>query len=154
MRKNAFLLLCCVGLLSSCAVYKDVEVTEVLDIQVLEFDHEGAECEIFLSIYNPNPYKITLTESHVDLFFDGKSLGEVQLLEKVVIPKKAQSTISMKCEASYENLQAIMGNIITLMFQSEYVLEGNGYIRGKALLVSKDVPVVFKETLTKADLGF
>ena len=139
---------------SSCAVYKDVEVTEILDVRILEFDNDGAECEIFISIYNPNGYKITLTESHVDLLFEGKSLGEVQLMEKVVIPKKAQTTITMKCEAKYESMEALTGNLIALLFKTEYVMEGTGYIKGKAMFVSKNVPVQFKETLTKADLGF
>jgi len=44
--------------------------------------------------------------------------------------------------------------VLALLFKSEYVMEGNGYIKGKAMMVSKEVPVVFKETLTKADLGF
>jgi LEA14-like dessication related protein len=141
-------------MLTSCAVYKEVEVKEVLNVEVTEFDQEGAECNVYLTIYNPNGYNIHLTESHVDLFFEGKPLGEVQLLEPVLIPKKSQSTVMMKCEAGYESMQLLMGNALSLLFKSEYQLEGKGYIRGKAMLISKKVPVSFSQKLTKKDLGF
>lgn len=151
--KKMLSLLIVVSLLSSCMVYKDVEVKEVLDLRVLEFNSNGVECEIFLSVFNPNGYKITLTESQINLLFEGMQLGEVHLKEKLVIPKKAQSTIALKCEAKLENLEALTGNVISLLFKSEYLMEGNGHIRGKAMLVSKRVPVEFKKTLKKSDIG-
>jgi LEA14-like dessication related protein len=140
-------------LMTSCSVYQDVEVKEVLDVQVLSFDQRGAECEIYLSVENPNNYKITLKETHVDLTFEGRPLGEVEVIEKTVIPKKAQSTIKLKCVAKPENIQAIVGDIFTLLFKSEFTIEGKGYIRGQALLVTKTVPVEFKEKVKKSDLG-
>ncbi|MBX7051183.1 MAG: LEA type 2 family protein [Flavobacteriales bacterium] len=139
--------------LDSCRVYKEVEVKEVLDVQVLSFDEKGAECEIYLTVENPNNYKITLTETHVDLIFEGKPLGEVEVIEKTVIPKMAQSTIKLKCIASSDNIQVIAGDFFTLLFKSEFTLEGKGYIRGKALMVSKTVPVEFKENIKKEDFG-
>jgi LEA14-like dessication related protein len=152
--KKLFALLLVVSILTSCTVYKDVEVKEVLDFKVIEFRSDGAECEIFLTVYNPNGYKITLTESQINMVFEGKPLGEVHLKEKLVIPKKSQSTISLKCTAQFASLSALTGDLLSLLFKTEYVMEGSGHIKGKALLVSKKVPITFKETLTKADLGF
>lgn len=152
--KKLFALLMVVSVLSSCTMYKDVEVKEVLDFKINEFRTDGADCEIFLTVYNPNGYKITLTESQINMMFEGKPLGEVHLKEKLVIPKKAQSTITLKCTAQFANLTELTGDLLSLLFKTEYIMEGNGHIRGKALFVSKNVPISFKETLTKADLGF
>ncbi len=139
---------------SSCHVYKDVEVKEILDVKILEFTNEGADCEVYVTVFNPNNYKITLTESHVDLFFEGKPLGHVQLTDQIVIPKLSQTTIMMKCIADKESLQAILGNVLALLFKTEYALEGKGYIKGKAMFISKNVPIEFSEKLSREDIGF
>jgi LEA14-like dessication related protein len=141
-------------LLQGCSVYKEVEVKEVLDVKILEFTNEGADCEVFVTVYNPNGYKITLTDSYVDLFFEGKPLGHVQLTDNIVIPKLSQTTVKMKCIADSENLQAILGNVLALLFKTEFVLEGKGYIKGKAMFISKKVPIDFSEKLSKKDIGF
>jgi LEA14-like dessication related protein len=152
--KKFFALLIVASFLSSCTVYKDVEVKEVLDFKVTEFRSDGAECEIFLTVLNPNGYKITLTESQINMVFEGKPLGEVHLKEKLVIPKKSQSTISLKCTAQFASLSELTGDLLSLLFKTEYVMEGSGHIKGRVMLMSKKVPITFKETLTKADLGF
>jgi LEA14-like dessication related protein len=139
---------------SSCTMYKEVEVQEVLEVKIIEFDTDGADCEITMTVKNPNGYKISLTESEVDLFFEGKFLGNVELTEQIVLPKRSVSTVQLKCLADYESLQSVMGNFITILFKSEYVMEGKGYVKGKALLVSKKFPVEFKEKITREDLGF
>lgn len=141
-------------LLSSCDMYKDVVVEQVVNLQIISFNQEGAEFDLELLVDNPNNYKISLTKSHVQLFFEGKALGEVQLKEKIVIPKKSHSTIVLKCTAQFENFQELMGSMLTLLFKSTYTLEGKGHIRGKALIVSKKVPVEFNHKISKRDMGF
>ncbi len=118
--KKLYALLMVVSVLSSCTMYKDVEVKEVLDFKINEFRTDGADCEIFLTVYNPNGYKITLTESQINMMFEGKPLGEVHLKEKLVIPKKAQSTITLKCTAQFANLAELTGDLLSLLFKTEY----------------------------------
>jgi len=78
--------------LSSCKIYQDVDVIEVENVVFREFDIEGAEAEVWLRIKNPNSYKVVLTESNIDLYLEGKHMGQVQLLENMVVPKKSLST--------------------------------------------------------------
>lgn len=154
MKRSFFFLALVVLLLPSCSLYKQVEVQQILDVQVLSFDENGADCEIYMTINNPNSYKITLTDSQVDLFFEGSPLGKVVLTENLVLPKKSVTTLKLKCLADYESLQSIFSNALALLFKTDYVMEGKGYVKGKALLVSKKVPVNFKEKLSRSDLGF
>jgi LEA14-like dessication related protein len=143
-----------VFMLSSCTVYKDVEVKQVVDVKLTEFGGNGVEAEVYLSISNPNWYKVTLTESHINLFFEGKPLGEVELQEPLEIPKQAVSTQVLKVQADMDNVQDLLGNVLQMLFKSEFKLEAKGYVQGKALFVAKKVPVEFKETLSREDLGF
>ncbi len=151
---RSLLLLVACSTLFSCKLYREVEVVEVTHAQMTSFDEEGAEAEIYLQINNPNWYKVKLTQSHVMLYLDGKEIGEVQLMERMIIPKKAVSTQVMKVEANYEDMQNVLGNFLSLIFQNEFVLEGKGYVKGKAFFIARKVPVEFKEILTKKEMGF
>ncbi len=140
--------------LHSCTLYKEVEVKEVLDVNIANFSTDGVTGDVQISIINPNWYKVTLKECHINFTFEGKPLGSAELIDAVVIPKRTTSTQTFSIKANPEQLQIIMGNAISLLFKSEYLLEGKGYVKGKALLVAKKFPIDFKETLTKEDLGF
>jgi LEA14-like dessication related protein len=139
--------------LSSCKIYQDVDVIEVENVIFSEFDNEGAEAEVWLKIKNPNAYKVVLTDSDVDLYFEGNHLGKVQLVENMVVPKKSLSTQIMKVEVEYNNMETLMGNFFTLLFKENFLLEAKGQVTGKALFVSKKVAIDFKDTLTREELG-
>ena len=140
--------------LSSCSVYKDVEMKEVLDVQFVSLGEKGLDAEIYMTIENPNWYKIKLTESHVSLYFEGKPLGEVLLAEPIVIPKKSVSTQIMKVHGDYDDLQGLFGNVLALIFKQSFQLEAKGYIQGKAMFVPKKVDINFQQAMSKKDLGF
>lgn len=135
-------------------MYKEVEVKEVLDVKVTAFNSDGIHAEVYLSISNPNPYKLKLTESSIDLVLDGKSLGQVVLEAPMEIPAKSVSTQVMKVNTGIGDISSLLGNVLDLFFKSEFVLEGKGYVKGKVLFVSRKVPVSFKHALSKKDLGF
>lgn len=143
-----------VMLTSGCTMYKEVEVKEVLDVNITNFSSDGLTGDVQVSITNPNWYKITLKECHIDFTLDGKPLGSADLLSEIEIPKKTTSTQTFSIKATPDQLNAMMGNMIGMLFKTTYQMEGKGHIKGKALGVSKNFPVDFKETLTKEDLGF
>lgn len=153
LRNNLFFLLAASLLLHSCSIYKEVEVKEVVDVKITEFSEQGIKADVYLSINNPNGYKISMTESHIVLVFEGKTLGEVVLEEPLVIPKKSMTTQVMKVNTAYGDLSSLLGNILSIMFQSEFELQGRGYVKGKALFVARKVPVEFKQKLSRKDLG-
>ncbi|MEY3398695.1 MAG: hypothetical protein RL220_1289 [Bacteroidota bacterium] len=150
---SRIILLMLLPLLFSCKLYQDVEVVEVENIVFNEFGDKGAEAEVWLKISNPNGYKVLLTESAIDLYFEGRPMGEVLLLDKIEVPKKSQSTQVMKVEVQYDNLEELLGNVLVLLFKEEFQLEAKGYVKGKALFVAKKVDINFRETLSREDLG-
>lgn len=125
----------------------------MVDVKITEFSEQGIKADVYLSINNPNGYKISMTESHIVLVFEGKTLGEVVLEEPLVIPKKSMTTQVMKVNTAYGDLSSLLGNILSIMFQSEFELQGRGYVKGKALFVARKVPVEFKQKLSRKDLG-
>jgi len=140
--------------LSSCNVYRDVQVNEVQEIIVGEISEEGMQVEVRMTIENPNWYNVVLKKSHVDVFLEGSKIGELVLNEKVTVPKKSTTTQVLVMDADYEKLQGIFGNILILLFKKEYILEAKGFVTGRGLIVTKKVKVDLKETLSREDLGF
>lgn len=139
---------------TSCSVYKEVEVTEVLDVQLTRFSTEKLEAEVFFMIKNPNWYKLKMTDAHIDLVLEGRKIAEVTLAEPITIPKKMVSSLSMKVKSDSIDTKALLANALTLMFKTEFYLEGTGYVKGKAMFVGRKVPVVFREKIRREDIGF
>lgn len=143
-----FMLLC-----ASCTMYKDVTLTEVQHVSLKEFGTEGITAEMTVSISNPNWYQLKITDSEIDLYFEGQKIAQVKISENLVIPKKQVSTQTFTIQSSSADLSAILSNAMALFFKEEFLLEGKGFIDGKALFVGRKVPVEFKQKLTKGDLG-
>jgi LEA14-like dessication related protein len=139
--------------LSSCKMYQEISISEVNKVEVKEFGIDGMSAEITVSINNPNWYKLTVRDSEVDLYFEGQKIATIVVDKNLVIPKKQVSTQTFLISASSGDMQTILGNALSLFFKSEFVLEGKGFIDGKALFVGRRVPVEFKQKLSKEDLG-
>jgi LEA14-like dessication related protein len=143
----------CMSVLSSCKLYTDVEFKGVRSTKFGEFNREGVTCDITLEIYNPNPYKITLLDSDIELMLEGTKLGHVELPSTAVLDAEDKSLLTMTCKVPGESIPAIAGSAIGLVFKKDLMLEGKGTLRAKALLISKTFPVEFKQRITKEDLG-
>jgi hypothetical protein len=80
---NRFFALLCIALpvlvLSSCTAYREVEFKGVKQTRFTGFNASGVSCEFDVELFNPNPYKISLISSEVDLFMEGTRLGHVAL---------------------------------------------------------------------------
>jgi LEA14-like dessication related protein len=137
---------CCIA---SCKMYQNVELKEVTNVELTEFGVEGVKAEVTVSISNPNWYKLKVTGSEIDLYFEGQKIAQVAITEDLVIPKKQVSTQTFTVASSSADLGAILSNALAL-----FDLEGKGYIDGKAMFVARRVPIEFKQKLTKEDLGF
>ena len=140
-------------LLSSCSVYKEVEVHEVPDVQLVEFGADGMDLTIWVDIENPNWYKVHLTETEIEVFLEGKSLGNITLNETLIVPKKSRSVQPMAIHSSISSLDALLGNIFTLLFKEKFEVVGRGYVKGRAFFIVRKVDAGFRHFLTREDLG-
>jgi LEA14-like dessication related protein len=133
-------------ILTSCSFYKEVEVTEVKDVKITRFDQDIVEAEVTLEIKNPNWYAVSLTESFVDVYINGKEIGEVELKEKIKLPKKTTNVRTLVMVGDYEKMSSgFLDNLLTLLFANQAKFEAKGYMKGRALLVTKKVDVNVEE---------
>jgi LEA14-like dessication related protein len=140
--------------LESCKVYQDIEFKGVKQTRFTSFNSDGVACEFDVELFNPNPYSISLMRSDIDLFLEGTRLGNVELPSWAVLKGKESTTLRLSCTAEPASIPKLLGGAIGLVFKKEVVIEGKGNITAKAFLITKTVPVEFKQRIRKEDLGF
>jgi LEA14-like dessication related protein len=153
-RKGYWLLFILVFALQGCRVYRDVEFKGVKETRFTSFNAQGVSCEFDVEVYNPNPYKITLMQSDVNLFLEGTRLGKVQLPESAVLHAENSTILKLTCTAEPASIPKIVGGAIGLVFKKDVVIEGKGMVTAKASFVTKTVPIEFTQRVKKEDLGF
>jgi LEA14-like dessication related protein len=139
--------------LASCTAYRDVEFKGVKRTQFTGFNSSGVSCEFDVELFNPNPYKISLVSSDVDLFMEGTRLGHLSLPTSSVLLPEEKTILKLTCTAEAESIPKILSGAIGLVFKKEVVIEGKGSVTAKAFMISKVVPVEFTQRLKKEDLG-
>jgi LEA14-like dessication related protein len=154
LKRSYWLLALLVVTLQGCRVYRDVEFKGVRETRFTSFNAQGVSCEFDVELYNPNPYKITLMESDVDLFLEGTRLGRVELPSSAVLVAEEKTVLKLTCIAEPSSIPKLVGGAIGLVFKKELVIEGKGTVTAKAFLVTKTVPVEFSQRIKKEDLGF
>jgi LEA14-like dessication related protein len=140
--------------LSSCRAYRDVEFKGVRDTRFTSFSSQGVSCEFDIDLYNPNPYRITLLKSDVDLYMEGTRLGHVELPTSAVLNGEEKTTLKLTCTAEPASIPKLVGGAIGLVFKKDIVIQGKGTVTAKAFLISKTIPVEFEQRIKKEDLGF
>jgi LEA14-like dessication related protein len=139
--------------LQGCRVYRDVEFKGVKETKFTSFNSQGVSCEFDVEIYNPNPYKITLMSSDVDLFFEGTRLGRVELPASAILNAEEKTSLKLTCTAEPSSIPKLVGGAIGMVFKKDLVIEGKGAVTAKAILITKTVPVEFSQRIRKEDLG-
>lgn len=154
LNRLKWLFLVVVLTLQSCRVYRDVEFKAVKETRFTSFNAKGISCEFEVELFNPNPYKITLMQSDVDLYLEGTRLGKVQLPESAQLNADGKTLMKLSCTAEPASIPKLVGGAIGMVFKKDVVIEGKGSVTAKAFLITKTVAVEFKQRLKPEDLGF
>ncbi len=144
----ACLLFLIVGL-TSCEIYKDVKVKRVEEFDLSEFTNSKVSAVLRIGLENPNPYKITLYESDLELRIDGNVAGTLTLAEPVVLSPKSAKIYDVKVFTNITDVEGFLGNALSLMFKDEIELQASGYVQAKGLGVKKMVPLSFTKPISK-----
>ena len=133
---------------TSCEIYKDVKVKRVEEFDLSEFTNNHVAAVLRIGLENPNPYKITLYESDLELRSDGNVAGTLTLAEPVVLGPKSAQVYDVKVFTNITDVEGLLGNALALMFKDEIILEASGYVQAKGLGVKKMVPFSFTKPIS------
>ncbi|MFH1322098.1 MAG: LEA type 2 family protein [Bacteroidota bacterium] len=137
-------------LITSCLSYEDVKITRVVSTDVKKFSSETVEVEVVLQINNPNNYKISITNSNLDVFLNNSEIGKATIKEKIVIPGKSNEVHRFTLKLKNMDLKAgTMPAILSAALGGGMRLTVKGYIKVKAKMISKKVPLKFSENISR-----
>lgn len=141
--------------LTSCGMYKEVEVLEVERFDVHEFSADIVSADVVLKVSNPNGYKIKLVDSDIDLKLNGSKMGKLHLREKLVLPRKDTTVQTLRVTADLAAMEGdFLSNTLSLLFKKTALIEADGYVKGRALFIGKKVPIDFEEEIKTEDIKF
>jgi len=135
--------------LTSCELYKDVKVKRVEEFDLSELTNSKVSAVLRIGLENPNPYKITLFESDLELRIDGNQAGSLALAEPVVLAPKSSKVYDVKVFTNITDVEGLLGNALSLMFKDEIELQASGYVEAKGLGIKKKVPLSFTKPISK-----
>lgn len=145
-----YLFVCTYALsLASCEIYQEVKVKRVEDIDLNELTNSNVSAVLHIGLENPNPYKITLYESDLELRIDGNVAGTLTLAEPVVLSPKSSQVYDVKVFTNITDVEGLLGNALALMFKDEIELQASGYVQAKGLGIKKMVPLSFTKPISR-----
>ena len=125
------------GLFNSCITYKDVEFKGINDVNIGKINKHVIPIELNVKIYNPNNYNIKITKANLDVYIEGKHLGNSKAQDNIMIKKNVENDYSIVLETSKSNIGKSIFSSLSMLFGS-MMLE---------IVGTQYSPVVFPELL-------
>lgn len=135
--------------LNSCFSYEEVEFRGISNLDVKQLSLQGLAVDLEAEVYNPNGYKITITDYDLDLYIGDKNMGKAEIDRKLVLPKKSQKNHPFSVQVSFTNL--LSGGLaggLAMLGKDNLDLTVKGHIKAKAMGVKKTVPIEFSESVS------
>lgn len=137
--------------MSGCFDYEDVEFKGVENVTVVERTDEEIKLRVDVKVDNPNKFNIKVKSSTLDIYINDKYVGKTDLVEKIVIKKKAEDVYGVVLKASTRDLmKAAMGSLGGLL-KGDVKIRLKGDVKGSVYGVSRKVPVDFEEKINLKD---
>jgi LEA14-like dessication related protein len=138
--------------LNSCTLYKAVKFKRVEEFDLSELTNNQVSAVLRIGIDNPNPYKIALFESDIELRIDGNVAGSLSLAEPIILARKSSEIYDVKVITNITDAEGLLGNALTLMFKDEIELQASGHVQAKGLGIKKMVPFSFTKSINRKAL--
>jgi len=133
---------------TSCLQYKDLDVKDVKDYKIEKVSTKKVVIKVDIDIVNSNNYRVVIKSADIDLFLSGKKIGKSVLDEKVIIPKNSTTTHTFYINTTLTKAATgLFTGALSLITDNGAEIRAKGYIKGRALGVSRKIPVNFKKEI-------
>ncbi len=143
MRRINFIVILIViyALTCSCGGIKSLEVGEPESFSFKGVKDNVVTIELALPVNNPNPYKFTLTAIDMDIWVNNSFIGTVEEMNKTEIPGNFDGVQDFVLDVKMNSLLGGLFSFFSLMGKDSITVEMKGTIRGRYLLLSKEVEI-------------
>mgnify|MGYP006283206285 CR=1 FL=1 len=139
--KRIIIILLLLPFLTSCLTKESVDIGDIQEFQIDAVERNTVYMSISLPIENPNMYKISIEEIHLDFSLDEDHLGTLTSSKNIEIPAQSKELHQFELELELKN--AFLGALSMVQQLSKKNAEINieGWVKARALFVRKKIPV-------------
>lgn len=144
--KKSFLwiLLFC-SLFSGCSMPEEpIEFLRVKDVVVDATSDPKLKAELFF--FNPNDTRMKLKKIDIDIFYDGKKVGEIDQKLKTAIPAKSEFSIPVEVNLAIKELN-IVNTLLSMIGGKSMEIQYKGHLKLTYHGFPVRVPIDFKDDI-------
>lgn len=141
---RSFILINLTGLMllgSGCTHIEEIEVGDIERFELIRFTGSGIEFEMDVPVENPNSFRVRVTETDLDIFYDGMNLGKIVSPGNLIIPGRSTDIYTLNGTISLENLTGGSSSLLSIFFQRSADLDIKGRIKVRSFLYSRTFDV-------------
>lgn len=128
-----------VFMLSACADPQELVYQDVKNFRLLELSMKP-RVGMDVQFYNPNKYGMTMKDANVDLFIDGKHVGNAVLDKSYDVPGLDTFLLPVTLKA---DLETILPNALAILANNKMEVELKGYVKaGRGVFIN--IPIRYK----------
>jgi LEA14-like dessication related protein len=134
------------GMLSSCSPYKEVELTDITNVELLSMDARMVALRVDARIDNPNGFPIALEEPDVDLFLNDSYVGKGVLDSTLVLERKTAKVYPVYLHADLAG-GPLLVMLISSAMRGEAKLTVKGTVSARSGALRKRFPFEMEEMI-------
>ncbi|MBK7384679.1 MAG: LEA type 2 family protein [Flavobacteriales bacterium] len=134
----------------SCSPYKEVELTDITNVELLSMDARTVALRVDARIDNPNGFTIAVEEPDVDLFLNDKYIGKGLLDSALVLDRKTAKVYPVYLHADLE-AGPLIGMLITSALIGQVKVGVKGTVSGRSGAFRKRFPFEMEEVIDLRD---
>ena len=131
-------------ILSSCTFFKDIKIKNVTSISPA-IANKSIVLAADVHLQNENPFAVKLKESNLSVSIDEKAIGDVSLVDKIVIQRKSDTSYPVKLNVSLAD--GAMFTLLRNAFKKEVTITIKGTLKGSALGIPKTITINETKTI-------
>lgn len=135
--------------MTSCFHVKELQVTEVQSVKIVNMTDKEADLAVTLKVNNPNKMKIVVKSMDLNAYVNKKYVGKVNTDKKIILPKKSENTYTVMVKADMTEVRKLLPSMV---FASQALVNLKGDIKVKAKGISKKVNVDVDEKVSRKDI--
>lgn len=133
-------------LLNSCSPYKEVELTDITNVELLGMDAKSIALRVDARIDNPNGFSIALEEPDVDLFLNDNYVGKGVLDSTLVLDRKTAKVYPVYLHADLAG-GPLLVMLISSAMNGEAKLTVKGTVTARSGALRKRFPFELEEMI-------
>lgn len=137
-------------LLSACSTYKEVELTDITDAELMGMNNSTIALRVDARIDNPNRFRIAVEDPDVDLFINGSFVGKGMLDSTLVLERKTAKVYPVYLHADLSG-GPLIAMLLSGALNGEMKLGAKGTVVGRSGALRKRFPFEMEETIDLSD---